>query len=136
MSGASEGGGPRTGRLQRRRVLLVEDEAIVAQLLEDKLRDAGAELLGPAATLAEAFRLAETALADGGLDAVILDVNLGGEQVLPLADWLDARGVPFIFATGYGNGPQRGRHLAAPVMAKPFDPDALVASLQAVMARG
>jgi DNA-binding response OmpR family regulator len=133
MSDAWEG--QQTGKLQHRRVLIVEDKALVAMLLEDEVAEAGAEAIGPAATLEEAFRLAETSLADGGLDAAILDGNLGGEQVLPLADWLEEHGVPFLFASGYGNNLDMGRHVAIPVLAKPFDIRAVVTALQTMIVR-
>jgi FixJ family two-component response regulator len=77
----------------------------------------------------------EASLADGGLDAAILDGVLGHETVLPLADWLEELGVPFVFASGYGDNLERGKHAAVPVLAKPFNAGALIAALQAVMAQ-
>ena len=123
------------GSLRHRRVLIVEDEALVAMLLEDDVAEAGGEPIGPAANLEEAFDQVEASLADGGLDAAILDGVLGHETVLPLADWLEYLGVPFVFASGYGDNLERGKHAAVPVLAKPFNAGALIAALQAVMAQ-
>jgi AmiR/NasT family two-component response regulator len=70
--------------LRDRRILVVEDEALVAMLAEDGLLDAGAGVVGPAASVGEALRLIETAAADGGLNAAVLDINLAGEAVKPV----------------------------------------------------
>jgi DNA-binding response OmpR family regulator len=112
--------------LQGKRVLVVEDEALVLMLMEDELIDAGAEVVGPAYCVQEALGLIEGAANDGGLSAAVLDINLDGEMVLPVADRLAALGVPFIFATGYPKGYNRGLHADAPTLAKPFEGDALV----------
>jgi DNA-binding response OmpR family regulator len=122
--------------LKGRRVLVVEDEALIAMMLEDVLREAGAEVL-TAATLGEALRLVEAAAAGhgGGLGAAVLDIDLAGERVLPVADALARLGVPFLFATGYDAGCGRGRHAAVPVLHKPFDPHDLIAALEALMPR-
>lgn len=118
--------------LRGRRVLVVEDEALVAMLVEDGLRGAGAEVLGPAASVADALRIVEGAVAaGGGLDAAVLDLNLAGRAVRPVADRLAALGVPFLFATGYGEGCDTGGH-AAPMVQKPFDPEELVAAVGAL----
>ena len=106
--------------LHGRRVLVVEDEALIGMLLEDGLLEAGAEVVGPACSVKEALELIDQAAADGGLSAAVLDINLEGEAVSPVADHLAALGVPFVFATGYGEGYNRGLHAAAPILAKPF----------------
>ena len=80
-----------------KRVLIVEDEPIVAMCLEDMLIDLGCEVVGPASRVQEGLTLAETE----GLDAAILDVNLGADYSYAIADALSERGVPFAFATGY-----------------------------------
>jgi DNA-binding response OmpR family regulator len=112
-----------------KRVLVVEDEALVSFLLEDELRDAGAEVVGPAVSVDHAMGLVEAALADGGLSAAVLDINLQGEAVGPVADKLATLGVPFLFATGCSDGRDTGGHATAPVLRKPFDPHALVVTV-------
>ena len=120
--------------LHGRRVLVVEDEALIAMLMEDGLIDAGAEVVGPACSVDEALGLIERAAWDGRLNAAVLDMNLEGATVSPVADRPAALGVPFVFATGYGEDCNRGAHSAAPVLAKPFDPDALVAAVEGLAA--
>jgi DNA-binding response OmpR family regulator len=115
--------------LRDKRILVVEDEAIVAMLVEDGLLDAGAKVLGPATSVGEALHLIERAASDGGLSAAVLDINLNGEAVAPVADMLAALGVPFLFATGYVEGCDTGGHTAAPILHKPFDPMSLVAAV-------
>ena len=118
--------------LRDKRVLVVEDEAIVAMLVEDELRDAGAEVVGPAASVGGALRLIEAAAKGGGLSAAVLDIDLQGRAVAPVADRLAVLGVPFVFATGYGEGRDTGGHAAAPVLRKPFDPHAPVVAVEAL----
>lgn len=107
------------------RVLVVEDEALVAMLVEDALLDAGFSVIGPAATVAEALDL----LGQDKPDAAVLDLNLAGETSVPVADALAQRGIPFVVATGYGAAGLPPEHPAAPVLAKPYDPTELVAVL-------
>ncbi|HEY0834592.1 MAG TPA: response regulator [Azospirillum sp.] len=103
------------------RVLLVEDEAMVAMMLEDMLGDFGCEIVGPAASVAAALDLA----AREGIDGAILDVNVGGETIYPVAEALSARGVPFVFTTGYGAADIDRRFADAPAVQKPFSMGAL-----------
>ncbi len=126
----------RQAGLKGKRVLVVEDEVLVSMLVEDELRDAGAEVVGPAPSVGEALRLVEAAAADGGISAAVLDINLQGQGVAPVADRLAALGVPFLFATGYGDGCDTGGHGAAPVLGKPFDPARLVAAVEALASAG
>lgn len=100
------------------RVLLVEDEPIVAMATEDMLAELGAVLAGSASTIEDAIAHAETL----PIDAALLDINLNGTMSLPVAERLRARGVPFAFATGYGSaGPMLdARFRNVPVIAKPF----------------
>jgi len=117
--------------LREKRVLVVEDEAIVAMLVEDELIDAGAKVIGPASSVEEALRLIEGAVLDGGLSAAVLDIHLDGERVSPVADRLAALGVQFLFATGYGEGCDTGGH-EAPILRKLFHPAALITALEAL----
>ena len=120
-----------------RRVLVVEDEPIVAMLLENQLAEAGAVVLGPAGSVGEALRLIDAAAAEGGLSGAVLDIELDGTGVAPVADRLAALGVPFLFVTrllAMGrvvDGPMVAGHAAAPVLENPFDPHALVAAVDA-----
>ena len=98
------------------KVLVVEDEALVSMLVEDMLTDLGCTIVGPAAEIEEALRLAGSA----DIDAALLDVNLGGRPIFPVADALKARGVPFAFASGYGEAGLSDDHKGAAVLQKPF----------------
>jgi CheY-like chemotaxis protein len=82
-------------------VLVVEDESMICLLLEDMLADLGCKVVGTACNFSRALELAEC---QESIDVAILDVNLGGEPVLPVADVLSGRGIPFLFATGAGAG--------------------------------
>ena len=104
------------------RILIVEDEPLIAMMLEDFLDVLGKELAGTADSVASALPL----VADGGIDAAILDVNLrGGEKIWPVADALAAAGVPFVLATGGGNDVIAEAHRGRPVLPKPFTMDAV-----------
>ena len=98
------------------RVLVVEDEMMVSMLIEDMLTDLGCQVVGPASRLDEAMELA----ASSELDCAVLDVNLGGQPIFPLADVLRERGRPFAFATGYGDAGLREVDRGTPVLQKPF----------------
>lgn len=110
------------------RVLLVEDEAMVALLIQDVLEELGCITVGPAARVSAALALMDTR----AVDLAVLDVNLGGEKVFPVADRLAERGVPFLFSTGYGVAGLERRHQGRPVLPKPFDPDQLGPALLAL----
>lgn len=84
--------------LRNCRILVIEDEYMLADELRTELEYAGAQVLGPVGSVEEAIALAE---AEADLDGGILDVNLGGEMVFPVADLLIERGIPFVFTTGY-----------------------------------
>ena len=96
--------------LRNCRVLIAEDEYMLADELETELVGAGAMVLGPAATIEDAIAIIE---AEPGMDCAILDANLRGEMVFPAADLLLARGVPFVFTTGYDASvfPARFHHI-------------------------
>ena len=87
-----------TMKLKGLRVLVVEDEALVALQLEDMLSGLGCTVIGPASRVGQALEL----LNGKGVDAAVLDLNVAGELVYPVADALTKRGLPYIFATGYG----------------------------------
>ena len=103
-------------KLEGLRVLVVEDEMMVSMLIEDMLGELGCEIIGPASRLDEAMQLAREA----DLDCAVLDVNLGGQPIFPLADLLRERGAPFAFATGYGDAGLRDVDRGSPVLQKPF----------------
>jgi two-component SAPR family response regulator len=111
--------GPATSRP---RLLVLEDEALVAMLIEDVLVDAGFEVVGPYGQAAKAL----TSLENRTVDAAILDVNLGGgERSYSVANNLSERGVPYKFLTGYGRAGVDPRYADVPVLQKPFEPQVL-----------
>jgi len=118
--------------LKGRRVLVVEDETMIAMLVEDMLADLGCLVVGPAHELGAALALA------GGeiIDAALLDVNLAGKPVFALADALRARGVPMVFATGYGEASLREIDAGAPVLQKPFRAADLALALTEILREG
>jgi CheY-like chemotaxis protein len=110
-----------------RRVLVVEDEALIASMIVEWLGELGCEALGPAASLSVGFTLAQSE----PMDAAILDVNINSERVYPLADYLRGRGIPVVFATGYGESVAE-IGLEATVLEKPFTSDQLARALDFV----
>ncbi len=110
-----------TERGQRRRVLVIEDEVIVGMLLEDMLDELGCEVAAISTHIEEAMQLARTL----EIDLAILDINLGGKQSFPVADVLKDRGVPFMFATGYGAQILKPPYSGTPTLQKPFQFDDL-----------
>jgi len=113
-----------------RRVLIVEDESLVAMLLETILEDMGCVPVGPAATVDEGLAL----VADPApIDAALLDVNVAGRQVFPIAEALKARGVPFVFSTGYGEGGLPDEWRGQPTLQKPFTEAAVRDALMTAM---
>jgi CheY-like chemotaxis protein len=99
-----------------RRVLVVEDEMIVAWLLQDLLADLGCVVIGPAANVNQALGIIEAET----IDAAVLDVNLNGQMSYPVADALAARGVPFVFATGYAKDGMLDGYRTIPILQKPY----------------
>jgi CheY-like chemotaxis protein len=99
-----------------RRVLLVEDEMIVACLLEDMLADLGCTVVGPAASVDQALAMIDAE----AIDVAVLDVNLNGQMSYPVADALAARGVPFAFSTGYHKDRLLENYRNVPALQKPF----------------
>jgi DNA-binding response OmpR family regulator len=108
------------------RILVVEDEPVVAWDLADTLESHGCEVVGPAYDLKQAQTLSQGV----ALSGAVLDVNLGGEKVFPLADDLAAGEVPFCFVTGYGPQGLRPDDLGRPILQKPVDPEAIVRTVE------
>lgn len=111
-----------------RRVLVVEDESLVAMLLETILEDMGCVPVGPAATVDEGLRMASEPI-----DAALLDVNVAGRQVFPIAQALKDRGVPFVFSTGYGEGGLPDEWRGHSTLQKPFTEAAVRDALMTAM---
>ncbi|MCF8504284.1 MAG: response regulator [Caulobacter sp.] len=122
-----------TGSLEGLRLFLVEDEALVAMLLEDMLSDLGCVVVDIAGSLSEALGRLD-GIGDRA-DGAILDVNLGGEQVYPFADALADCKLPFLFATGYGRMGVSARYPSTPVLAKPYGAEELAAALSTISGR-
>ena len=121
-----------TDALTGRSILIVEDESLVAMLLETILEDMGCATVGPISNIDEALKL----LADDvPLDGALLDVNVAGREVFPVAAALQARNIPFVFSTGYGEGGLPDEWRGLPVIQKPFTEaavhDALIKALTA-----
>jgi CheY-like chemotaxis protein len=104
-----------------KRLLLVEDEALVGMMMRDLLTELGFFVAGPFCSLAEA----NSVVAAQEFDGAVLDVNLGGELVYPLADALRARDVPFVFVTGYDEEGVEGRFGHIPLLQKPISRETL-----------
>ena len=119
----------RTGLPSGLKVLVVEDEAILCMQLEDMLSDLGCTLVGPAMHLDQALALA----AASELDIAILDVNLNGARSDAVADRLAGRGLPFVFATGYGASGSDSAYPGAPVLKKPFSLGEFSAAMKAAL---
>lgn len=116
--------------LDGRRVLIVEDESLVAMLLETILEDMGCVPVGPAATIEEGLAMAGD---ESVLDAALLDVNVAGQQIFPVAELLRARGVPFVFSTGYGEGGLPDAWRGQATIQKPFTEAAIRDALMKAM---
>jgi CheY-like chemotaxis protein len=115
------------------RILLVEDEALIALDMEDLLVEHGFRVVGVAHRVSRALEM----IGETAFDAAVLDVSLGVETVWPAADALLARGKPFVLLTGFGKSldvPQP--HQGAPLLAKPVERAALVACLERLTATG
>jgi CheY-like chemotaxis protein len=124
--GASTGSEMTAGK----RVLVVEDEIMIRMLLEGMLADLGHSVAAEAGDLGQAMELAK----QGEFDLAVLDVNLNGNSVTPVVEILVERGVPFIFASGYGQRGLPAAYRAAPILQKPFQVDALEQAILAVAA--
>ena len=114
--------------LKGKRILVVEDEALIAVMVEDMLTEMGSVVVGPAATIEQALALART----GEIDGAVLDVNVRGERIDPVAEALAERGVPMLFATGYGEV-RLASGATTTVIDKPYTQDKLARGLAAAM---
>ena len=118
-----------TAALDGVRVLVVEDEYLIAILIEEILEAAGCIVMGPIPRLREALDAVE----HDDYDAAVLDVNLAGERINPVADALSERNVPFLFVTGYGANALPGEHAQRPHICKPFRMGELIGALSGVV---
>lgn len=109
------------------KVLIVEDESIVAMMIEDLIADMGHEVAGTAGRLEQALFFAR----ELAIDFAIVDVNLNGQLTYPVAEALRSRGVPFVFATGYGVQGLKDEWKQNPVLEKPFQPEELTRAIKA-----
>jgi DNA-binding LytR/AlgR family response regulator len=124
---------PDAVELRGRRLLVVEDEYVIAADLAVFLEAIGVEVAGPAASVAEALTLLEN---DGNrLDGAVLDINLGNERVYPVADVLRGRGIPFVFTTGYDAAVVPNSYSDVPRCEKPVDERRLARCLSSVIQR-
>lgn len=112
------------------RILVVEDEALIAMLIEDTLGTAGAQIAGIAANVREALRIVEL----GEFDLAVVDMNLAGQSSAPVASALAARRIPFLIASGYGSHPGSAPP-GTPILAKPFETDQLVRAVAKLAGR-
>jgi CheY-like chemotaxis protein len=112
------------------RLLVVEDEYLIRMLLEDMLDDLGYGIAAAVGTLSEARQIA----ADGDFSAAILDVNLDGQEIYPVADILTRRGLPFVFVTGYGERSLPEPYRGHPALQKPFQAEQLKTTLAGLLA--
>jgi CheY-like chemotaxis protein len=117
--------------LSGRRILVVEDEMLVLMMTEGMLADLGCESVTAAATVDQAIALIDAQV----FDAAMLDMNLKGNQSHAVADALAARGVPFVFATGYSAHDMRDGHVDRPVLRKPFRHEDLVEIFTRLLSR-
>ena len=117
-------------RLSGKRVLVVEDEALIAMLAEEMLGELGCIIHAVAPTVPKALALVEA----GGFDLALLDVNVARERVFPVAEALAARGIPFAFASGYGEQGLRDDFKGRPLVGKPYSGTQLEKALLAALA--
>ena len=120
-----------TESLNGKRVLVVEDEALIAMLAEELLGELGCVIHAVASNIPKALALVEA----GGFDLALLDVNVARERVFPVAEALAARNIPFVFASGYGEQGLRDDFKSRPLVGKPYSGDHLEKALLAALAQ-
>jgi CheY-like chemotaxis protein len=103
--------------LRDRRILIVEDEYLIAMSLQDVLENAGSVVVGPVPSVEKAIKTIEL---DPHIDAAVVDVNLGGVLAYPVADMLIARKIPFVFTSGYEDNVLRNRYAQVKNCPKPY----------------
>jgi len=112
-----------------RYVLIVEDEMLIALMLQDMVAEMGLSVAGMAHSLGAGLDLARTV----DVQLAILDINLNGEEAYPIADVLRSRGIPFIFSTGYGAGGIKAEYHSAPKLVKPYQQELLNSAIEAAL---
>jgi CheY-like chemotaxis protein len=117
---------PQNTSLAGRKVLLVEDEYFIVQDMARAFEASGADVIGPAGTLEDGLALL---FSQPQIDGAVLDINLHGEMVYPLADELASRGIPFVFATGYDTTVVPERYAGIKHCEKPVAPEAILKAL-------
>jgi CheY-like chemotaxis protein len=121
--------GDQVSRFAGVRVLIIEDETLIALLLEDMLTDLGCTIVGSASTVESAMEMLERAPPG----VAVLDINLGGQKSYAVAEALANRGVPFVFSTGYADGRLETPWQSRPVLQKPFGQEQLAEALEAAL---
>lgn len=117
--------------LRDQRILIVEDEYLLGIALLDSLEGAGATVIGPIGSIPDALHVLESC----ELDCAVLDINLNGTQVYPVADALRQQGVPFVFTSGYDAQFLPERFDGNPLVTKPCDDEVLCGAIEALIAR-
>lgn len=116
--------------VQTGRILLVEDEALIGMEMARAFENEGWEVVGPAGTIEEAFQLLSI---QAKLDVAVLDINLNGKLVFPVADLLASRGIPFLFCSGHGSASQDARYDDRPIIRKPASMKLLLNALREIL---
>lgn len=114
------------------RILVVEDQAPIALQVEDMLVESECEVVGPASRVEQALKLLE----EQAVDAAVLDLNIAGEMVYPVAEVMDTRGLPYVFATGCDPSDLAGPYKQKPVLQKPFSRRTLLEAMQEIVGQG
>lgn len=116
---------------EKLKVLVIEDESLVAMLIEDVLGELGHEPVAVAARLDQAIESARTLT----VDLAIVDINLNGQRTDPVVAILSQRGIPFLFASGYGAAGVTAEWAHVPIVQKPFQPDELASAIRRALSR-